>query len=238
MKGASMPTKAKKSTAKAVPVQQPDPEVISIRVLEERELTIPIEGVTPLIMNEFGHKSKEQMLESMQGKKVNTKERPPKDPLEDYKHARIILPKPVTIGGVKCTDGVKASAFKAATVTAARAFPQMTLVLAKTQIFVLGTAPGDPDLIPIIGEPNMRTDLVRNANGSPDLRTRAEYKEWGAILHVQYQPEVMDADSVLALVQQGGRGGVGEWRAAAPKSYSGSYGKYKINMKKVEEHGL
>ena len=81
-----MPTKAKKSTAKAVPVQQPDPEVISIRVLEERELTIPIEGVTPLIMNEFGHKSKEQMLESMQGKKVNTKERPPKDPLEDYKH--------------------------------------------------------------------------------------------------------------------------------------------------------
>ena len=132
-----MPTKTKKSTVKAVPATQPEPEVIRLRILEERELIIPIEGVTPLIMNEFGHKSKEQMLESMQGKKVNTKERPPKDPLEDYKHSRIILPKAVTIGGVKCTDGIKARAFKAATVTAARAFEQMTLVLAKTQIFGL-----------------------------------------------------------------------------------------------------
>jgi hypothetical protein len=48
----------------------------------------------------------------------------------------------------------------------------------------------------------------------------------------------MDAHSVLALVQQGGRGGVGEWRAAAPKSYSGSYGRYTIDKKKVEEHGI
>ena len=232
-----MPTKEaakKKVTAKI----QPSSEVISLRILEERELVIPVIGVTPLIMNQFGHKSKQQMLESMQGNKTNTKDRPPKNPEEDYKHARTMLPKPVTINGVICTDGIQASAFKAATVTAARAFPQMTLVLAKTQIFVKGTAPGNLDLIPIIGEPNMRTDMVRNANGAPDLRTRAEYPEWAAILHIEYQPDVLDADSVLALVQQGGRGGVGEWRASAPKSYSGSYGKFKIDIEKVNDNAI
>ena len=103
-----MPTKAKKSTAKAVPVHQPEPEIIRLRILHESEIVIPIEGVTPLIMNEFGHKSKEQMLESMQGKKTNTKERPPKDPLEDYKHARIMLPKPVTVSYTHLTLPTKA----------------------------------------------------------------------------------------------------------------------------------
>lgn len=233
-----MANKTTAATPKVTAVKQPNSEVISLRILEDRELVIPVIGITPLIMNEFGWKSQEEMLESMQGKKANTKERPPKNPKEEYQHARMKLPKPVTIHGVKCTDGIKAAAFKAATVTAARAFPQITLVLAKVQIFVRGTAPGDPDLIPIIGTPNMRTDIVRNKNGSPDLRTRAEYKEWGAILHVEYQPDVLDAGSVLALVQQGGRGGVGEWRAAAPHSHSGSYGKFKIDMEKVEEHGI
>ena len=38
----------------------------------------------------------------------------------------------------------------------------------------------------------------------------------------------IDADSVVALVDAGGRLGVGDWRPSSPKSATGIYGQYKV----------
>ena len=50
------------------------------------------------------------------------------------------------------------------------------------------------------------------------------YREWSAMLTVEFVPSVIDLDSVVALVDAGGTNGVGEWR---PEK-SGSFGTYEV----------
>jgi hypothetical protein len=49
--------------------------------------------------------------------------------------------------------------------------------------------------------------------GTADIRHRAEFETWGAVLRVQFNAGVMSAEQVINLFEAGGFGvGVGEWR--------------------------
>jgi len=68
-------------------------------------------------------------------------------------------------------------------------------------------------LTEIAGEPRMREDMVRVGMGGTDLRYRAEFLDWRAVLDVQFVTTALSRDSVLSLIDAGGFGvGVGEWR--------------------------
>lgn len=187
--------------------------------LEDRVLEIPIRGLTPLIPHKWSEKAKRMMPGHPEGdaaKKTKGKHDPEKE-AEDclYKIGKALA--------------MPATAFKAAMVGACRFFDQPSMVEAKQLIFVEGD--GLDQLVAISGEKQLREDLPRNANGNADLRYRYAILGWTTTLRVRFCSTRITSDSIVALVDAGGRGGVGDWRPSAPKSMTGTYGTWRVDDK-------
>jgi hypothetical protein len=191
-------------------------EAIELTRLGTRTIEVPIRGVTPLIVHRFDEKARQMMLDAqMQKTKVR---KAAKDPESDYNRSRYIIDAE--------RDGFPAAGFKQAMVTAVSHFDNLTKVLAKQSVFVYGVGP--EQLVPIVGQRSMREDTVRVGMGTADIRFRAQYTDWSAVLTIRYVTSSLTANSILALIDAAGLGGVGEWRASAPKSSSGSYGMFEV----------
>jgi hypothetical protein len=110
-----------------------------------------------------------------------------------------------------------------------RLFDGLPMTLAKRVIFVKGY--GRDELVEIEGEPYMREDVVRLENGVAMLRYRPAFHGWAATLEVEYKPSILSREDVVALVNEGGSCGVGEWRPAAKKSeVGGPYGRFRVTQ--------
>jgi hypothetical protein len=124
--------------------------------------------------------------------------------------------------------GMPATAFKAASVGAARLYDGVTMASLKAALFVNGE--GEDQLVPIVGEATMREDTPRNSGGTADLRYRYAFWPWSALLVVTFIPALIDVESVINLIDAGGNGGVGDWRPSAPKSLTGTFGRYEVQL--------
>lgn len=190
---------------------------IELRRLERVVFEIPIRGTAPLIVNRWSEKAKQMMLEK-QTTSARAKKQP-KDPVANFEASRYLLP--------DGRDGFPATAFKAAIVHAARLFEGITQVQLKQTVVVLGEGPDQ--LVPIdYGEITMREDTPRNKGGVADLRYRAQYWPWSAVLRVRTIGGQFDRSSILSLVDAAGIGGVGEWRPTSPKSATGTFGTFEV----------
>lgn len=208
-------TSVKKAIA---PTQEQDQAASTIKLARLRQdvMTVRIRGTAPLIVHRFDEKARQMMLDA-QTQKVRTK-KAAKDPYADYEASLY-----------RCSDGsygFPAVGFKAAIVGAARQFEGVTMVQLRTVIHVIGR--GSEQLVPLEGEPEMREDVVRVGMGVADLRYRGVFNEWGATLVVRFIPTAISAESVIALIDAGGFGGIGEWRPSAPKSNTGSFGTFEV----------
>ena len=192
---------------------------VSLQRIQKEIANIEIAGTAPLIVNRWSEKARQQMLDKQLGKKVvKTFKNPEADfqasmyRFEDGRH------------------GFPVMAFKSATVKGGgRLFGKSVKMTEMRQMFTFladGVGVDNTQLQVITGEPVMREDMVRlQGIGSPaDIRYRAEYKEWTAMLRIEYLPEIITLESVVALVDAGGTNGVGEWR---PEK-SGSYGTFEV----------
>jgi hypothetical protein len=121
-----------------------------------------------------------------------------------------------------------ATAFKAAMVSACRFFEKPSMTEAKLLIFVEGE--GAEQLVPIEyeGEPILREDTPRNANGGADLRYRYSFFPWRATITVRFIPSSLSETSVVALLDAAGRVGAGDWRPGSPKSATGTFGTWRV----------
>lgn len=189
---------------------------IQLERIGRQEMSIDVKGTAPLIVNRFSEKARQMMLDAQMGK-TRTK-KAPKDPEELYQASLFRLPD----GGF----GFPATGFKAAVVGAARYFDGITMTALKSGLFVMGEGP--EQLVPINGTPEMREDNVRNASGVADIRFRGQFTEWSTTLRILYIPVLLTAESVVALVDAAGFGGVGEWRPNSPKSHTGMYGTFAV----------
>jgi hypothetical protein len=214
-----------KATSRVATVDAPKPngqkleevvQTITISRLERALVEIPIRGETPLIMQRWSEKSRQQMLEAQQPGTRRKKDA--RDPEADYQAAFYRLD--------DGTPGMPATAFKAAIADAARFYDGVTMVSLKTAIAVKGI--GSEQLVPIVGDYRMREDTPRNANGVADLRYRPEFWPWSATLLVEYLPSMLDGQSVWNLTDAAGRVGVGSWRPSSPKSKSGTFGQFRV----------
>lgn len=191
---------------------------VSIDRIESAQLLVPIVGTSPLIMHRFSEKAKLQMLDAMQGKKTPKQA---KDPEAEYQAAFYRLKG-------DSGYGFPSTAFKLATVSAARFYGKDVSMASLKQFLFFGGEMGDEweYLVPIHGEPQMREDVVRVGNGGTDLRYRPIFPEWQATLEVSYIKSALTEGSVLSLIDAGGMGvGVGEWR---PEK-KGNFGTYKVD---------
>lgn len=190
---------------------------ITLERIKREIVEIPIKGTAPLIVHRWSEKAKEMMLNSQQGKKTPKQA---KDPHADYLSSMYLMEDD--------THGFPVMGFKSATVKGgARVFGKAVKMTELRQVFTFipdGVCTDGTQLTRISGEPVMREDMVRVGMGTADIRYRAEYRDWTALLRVEYVPSVIDIQSVVALVDAGGTNGVGEWR---PEK-SGSYGTYEV----------
>lgn len=202
--------------------------IIQIDRIDTETISVPILGTAPLIVHNWSAKAKQQMLDKMQGKKKIVTIR---DPEADYQASRYRIFNEDGEDG----DGFPVLGFKAATIGGARYYDKsVTMTMLKQCLFFRGiTTKGDPQqLVPIIGVPEMREDVVRISMGSTDLRYRATFPEWEANLTVTYVTALLSRNSVLSLIDAGGLGvGVGEWRPQR----SGEYGTYCIDPDRAVE---
>jgi hypothetical protein len=189
---------------------------LQLQRLDDAEIELNIEGMTPLIPHRWSEKALKMMRDKQFGKP--TAGRQPKNAEEEAEASCYWVD--------KGQAGMPATAFKAATIDAARFFTGIHMSELKGTIFVVGT--GLDQLVPIKGDPVMREDTPRNSNGGSDLRYRYQFLPWSATLTVRFMPTMLTPESVVALVDAGGRGGVGDWRPNAPKSKTGTYGTYRV----------
>ena len=201
----------------ATTVAETDAPSVSLNRLQRVVFEIPVQGTSPLIVNRWSEKAKAMMLEAQQVKARPKRE--PKDPVANFEASRYRFE--------DGRDGFPATAFKAAIVHAARLFDGITQVQLKQTIIVIGE--GNDQLVPLnYGEITMREDTPRNASGVADLRYRAQYWPWSAVLQVRTIGGQFDHGSILSLVDAAGIGGVGEWRPTAPKSATGTFGTFEV----------
>lgn len=187
---------------------------IKLTKVARETAVVTVKGITPLICNRFDEKAKQMMLDAQQGKK-NPKEH--KDPQACFERSLYRMP--------DHGYGFPATAFKAATVDAARYFSGVKMTELRQALLFHGVGPDQ--LVRIEGsEPVMREDTVRVGMGTADLRYRGMFMDWTATLTITYVPSLLDLGSVVTLVDAGGTGGVGEWRPG--KAKTGSFGTYEV----------
>lgn len=201
---------------------------INLTRIKREVALITVAGTAPLIVHQWSEKAKRMMLDAQQGKKNPKVAKDPKqdwlDSMYRFDGADRSVTTPLN------SHGEPVMAFKAATVKGgARAFGKSVKMTELRQSLVfLPDGMGDDGLqltrLMIDSEPSMREDMVRVGMGTADIRYRAEYRDWSALLRIEYVPSVIDLSSVVALVDAGGTNGVGEWR---PEK-SGSFGTYEV----------
>lgn len=199
-----------------------DAPVLGLQRIRRTSLIIPIRGESPLISHKFSEKAKREMREKQQGAKARAK-KDAKEPEQEAHDATYWLERP---DGV-LVPAMPAVSFKAAIVGAARLFEGVTMTELRRSVFVHGIGP--EQLVPIEATITMREDTVRIGMGTVDLRYRNQLWPWETTIQVEYVPSLIDPQSVVALVDAAGMGGIGEWRPSSPKSNSGTYGRFHVD---------
>jgi len=199
------PTQA--NAAAVVEIPRPDIKVIKVR----------IESLSPLICHAWSDKARKMMLDK-QTQKARTG-REVKDPEQDYQRSLYEMPG----GGY----GFPASAFKNAMVRAGT-YTGDKMTYLRGAYFVLG------EMVKIDGTPRRREDMVRVANGAADIRYRAEFPDWSAVLEIQLNARAISTEQVVNLVSVAGFSvGIGDWR---PEK-DGSYGRFRVAAGQSEVAG-
>ena len=181
---------------------------ITVTPLPREILEVPIRGVTPLIVNHLGEKTRREMADIEAGIK---KPRGPRDPVGEYEESFYRL-----------TDGrygFPLTAFKSCTVSACRFYGRSVSMQAVKQYLWFEPEYYDDEGIALVpleydeNSPRMRCDPVRLRNGGTTLRYRPEFTNWSTVVKVRYVKSSINMDSVLELMNAGGLDvGVGEWR--------------------------
>jgi hypothetical protein len=178
-------------------------------------------GTTPLIPHRWSQKAIAMMQVKQSQPGVRAK-REAKDPEQEAYDSCYWLKDEAG----EDVPAMPATAFKAAMVGACRFFEGLTMTAAKQIFYVVGEGPDQ--LVRISGDMTMRTDTPRNATGVADLRYRNAFFPWSTTLTVRFLPGILTPDSVIALLDAAGRGGVGDWRPSAPRSATGTYGQWTV----------
>lgn len=203
-----IPTKAAKGKKDEQPIQIPG--------MKKAQLTITLVGDTPLIVNKWSEKAKQEMRNKQM--KLASQAKAAKDPEQCFRDSLYLID-----GSTKENPkyGFPAIAFKSAAVDACSHIAGITKVEARGAFHIF------QELVEIQGTPTMREDMVRVGTMSKvaDLRYRGEFKQWKTTFTVQYNANVLSPEQIVNLFATAGFAiGVGEWR---PEK-NGMYGMFSV----------
>lgn len=176
---------------------------IVLPALQIETVSLMLIGDSPLIVHAWSEKAKREMLDKQMKKASAGREA--KDPQADYEACFYRT----ETGGY----GFPAIGVKAAMVSAARFLDAKMTVLR-------GAFHIDSEMLPIIGEPRPREDMVRVGMGTADIRYRPEFVDWRIPATIKYNTAAISAEQIANLLNVAGFGvGIGEWRPEKTGSY-------------------
>lgn len=188
---------------------------VEILELSINEVTIPIIGISPLVVHCFSEKAKKQ-IENAQNLVAKNKKHELRVPTEECQAAKHI--------SADGWEGFPAAGFKAAMIRGAKA---CGLVMKDVQTaFFIKSDCRIKQLVRIYGESEMHCDHVRLSSGGADLRYRPYYNTWSANLRIEFNSGVISLDQIYQIVKAGGwGGGIGEMR---PEKTKFEYGRWDL----------
>lgn len=198
--------------------------------VEIKTAVLKIVGDTPLIMHKWSEKAKKEILDK-QMKKAKSKGHDAKSPIEDFINSMYWLegePADKTESGFyeamkhNPRFGFPSVAFKAAAVSAGYRLGVTQNKVSQNAAFHI-----DGEMVEIHGAPTMREDMVRvgGISKAADIRYRAEFADWYAIIPIRYNAGQISLEQLANLFNLGGFAcGVGEWRVEK----GGSFGMFHV----------
>ena len=203
---------------------------IILKPIKIKKIKITIKGKSPLIVNNFNEKSRQQIIDA-QMKKPKTKE--VRNPIEDFMRACYWLtPMPEEFTQESFEKALKEGAkfgfpskgIKASIVSGAYRNGET-----KDKVSLYGAFFIPEEFIEIkYKEVEMREDYVRIAHGGTDVRFRPEFKEWAMTFEMEYNENVYSIDQLINFINLGGFScGLGEMRVEK----GGNFGSYEVETK-------
>ena len=203
--------------------------VVAISPPKLRTIELRLVGDVPLVVNSFGNKAREQMRTAQMAGSAgkNKRHKEPKDPLALFEDAKHI--------STEGWEGVAASAFRAAAISACR-LVGFKMTLAKLSLFIPAQGFDRVDGVPLVrihGESQMVEHAVRNATGVADLRYRPMYRKWYIDLGVQWDADQFTMPDVVNLFARvGSQIGICEGRPDSKSSAGMGWGLFHLEESK------
>lgn len=205
-----------------------DDSVAVIKPANMVRVTLRIRGTAPLVQAKFSFKAREKMMRDMATPKAEKKGKaalPPRDYEDDFNQAQHI--------SVAGWNGMPCPAFRAAMIDACRTVG-LVMTKAKMAVFVIPDGFDADDGTPLVKilsptAPERKESLVRNDNGGADVRIRPMWREWGADVSLEFDADMITAESVVNLLDRAGRQvGVGEGRPFSKNSVGQGWGTFTV----------
>lgn len=206
-------------------------EIIELKPIKLKEIEITIKGTTPLIINNFNEKSRQQIVDA-QMKKPKTKEL--RNPVEDFMRACYWLtemPKEFTQEAFEevLKKGAKFG-FPSKGIKASIASGAYRNGLTKDKVSLYGAFFIPDEFIEInYKEIVMREDYVRIAHGGTDVRFRPQFNDWSMTFKLEYNENgIYSLEQIINFINIGGFScGLGEMRVEK----GGNFGSYIVDIK-------
>lgn len=193
--------------------------------------TIEVVGMAPFVQNKFPQKARQMMMRTMAASPADRKkiksERGARDYDADFIGAQHIAE--------KGWNGIPCVAFRAAMIDACRT-TGIPMTVAKMSVFIIADGIDKDDgtsLVKIIGDkPEKIESLVKNETGVADIRIRPMWRKWGAKVQIEFDADMISAESVVNLLDRAGRQvGIGEGRNFSKKSVGQGWGSFVVVTK-------
>jgi hypothetical protein len=217
-------TKKATKTAVAKPAATKN-ETVQITAPKIVTAEFKIVGTAPYVQLRFSEKAMNAMREKMElgSQAAKKKAREARDFNEDFRQALHVSD--------EGWNGIPASAFRNAMISACR-LVGFKMTLAKLSVFILPDGFDKVDGVPLIkikGKPEPHIMHARNATGVCDLRVRAKYWPWSAVVKVQYDGDQFSATDAANLMNRvGSQVGIGEGRPDSKASAGMGWGTFKL----------
>lgn len=200
---------------------------VELKPIQIKEAVITIKGKTPLIVNNFSEKSRQQIIDA-QMKKPKTKE--PRNPIEDFMRASYWLTEmPEAFDKEHFEEALKNGAefgFPAKGIKASIVSGAYRNGMTKDKVSLYGAFLIPDEFIKIdFDGMEMREDYVRIAHGGTDVRFRPQFNNWSMTFTIQYNENTYSLDQIINFINLGGFScGLGEMRTEK----GGNFGSYEV----------
>lgn len=173
-----------------------EPQTIKIPPIEFKVARITIIGESPLMVNKFSEKAKNELDEKHQQKAKGA--RKARNPMQEFEDAAYKIDKK--------TYGIPASGVKHCAVSACRFIEGVNMTTARGAFQIVGDIGG---LLPISSKsgPQLDERIVRVGNfgnKKPMTRYRPRFDDWKITFNIKYNANVMSAEQIVNLYENAG----------------------------------